>query len=113
MLREVQERIQRQEIDDQVRQLRVQADEACSREHFDSALGFLDRALNLDKNNQELRRLRESGWLAGTDQVVVLNTGTGLKYPHTMPRDGPAMTHDRPAMTHDGAAAMTHDRSAG
>ncbi len=36
-----------------------------------------------------VRRLRESGWLAGTDQVVVLNTGTGLKYPHTMPQDGP------------------------
>ena len=36
-----------------------------------------------------VRRLRESGWLAETDQVVVLNTGTGLKYPHTMPQDGP------------------------
>ena len=35
-----------------------------------------------------VRRLRESGWLSEADQVVVLNTGTGLKYPHTMPRDG-------------------------
>jgi threonine synthase len=27
------------------------------------------------------RRLRASGWLGADDQVVVLNTGTGLKYP--------------------------------
>jgi threonine synthase len=34
-------------------------------------------------------RLREAGWLAETDRVVVLNTGAGLKYPLTSP-DGPA-----------------------
>jgi len=28
-----------------------------------------------------VRQLRESGWLAADDAVVVLNTGTGLKYP--------------------------------
>jgi threonine synthase len=28
-----------------------------------------------------VRRLRESGWLSQDDEVVVLNTGTGLKYP--------------------------------
>jgi threonine synthase len=28
-------------------------------------------------------QLRESGWLTGTEEVVVLNTGTNLKYPHT------------------------------
>jgi threonine synthase len=33
------------------------------------------------------RRLRESGWLDADDQVVVLNTGTGLKYPQTVPLD--------------------------
>jgi threonine synthase len=32
-----------------------------------------------------VRRLRESGWLAPGDQVVVLNTGSGLKYPGTVP----------------------------
>jgi threonine synthase len=32
-----------------------------------------------------LRHLRASGWLPETDQVVVLNTGTGLIYPDTMP----------------------------
>jgi threonine synthase len=31
-----------------------------------------------------VRQLRASGWLSGTDQVVVLNTGTGLIYPETM-----------------------------
>ena len=30
-------------------------------------------------------KLRAGGWLADTDQVVVLNTGTGLKYPATGP----------------------------
>jgi threonine synthase len=35
-----------------------------------------------------VRRLRESGWLSEADQVVVLNTGTGLKYPFAMPHDG-------------------------
>jgi threonine synthase len=32
-----------------------------------------------------VRRLRESGWLAESDRVVVLNTGTGLIYPGTIP----------------------------
>ncbi len=30
-------------------------------------------------------RLRESGWLAGPEQVVLLNTGVGLKYPPPKP----------------------------
>jgi threonine synthase len=34
-----------------------------------------------------IRELRESGWLAERDQVVMLNTGTGLKYP--APRSEP------------------------
>jgi threonine synthase len=32
-----------------------------------------------------VRRLRESGWLTETDRVVVLNTGSGLIYPGTVP----------------------------
>ncbi|HEX7200149.1 MAG TPA: threonine synthase, partial [Dongiaceae bacterium] len=32
-----------------------------------------------------VRQLRASGWLSGTEEVVVLNTGTGLIYPETMP----------------------------
>ena len=31
-----------------------------------------------------IRRLREVGWLSGDEQVVVLNTGSGLKYPGTV-----------------------------
>ena len=32
-----------------------------------------------------VRQLRASGWLSEADEVVVLNTGTGLKYPGTVP----------------------------
>ena len=31
-----------------------------------------------------VRELRERGWIAEHEQVVVLNTGTGLKYPETV-----------------------------
>jgi threonine synthase len=31
-----------------------------------------------------VRQLRASGWLSETDEVVVLNTGTGLIYPETI-----------------------------
>ncbi len=30
-------------------------------------------------------RLRAGGWLTGDEQVVVLNTGAGVKYPETVP----------------------------
>ncbi|GIF50601.1 threonine synthase [Asanoa ferruginea] len=30
------------------------------------------------------RRLRDSGWLSAGDEVVVLNTGAGIKYPETV-----------------------------
>ena len=36
-------------------------------------------------------RLRERGWLDGTEEVVVLNTGTGLLYPDTVPVDLPTL----------------------
>ena len=36
-------------------------------------------------------RLREQGWLAEGDEVVVVNTGTGLKYPETMPASLPLL----------------------
>jgi threonine synthase len=28
-------------------------------------------------------QLRAGGWLSGDEEVVVLNTGSALKYPHT------------------------------
>ncbi len=39
-------------------------------------------------------QLRESGWLDGTEDVVVLNTGTGLIYPDTVPVDVPTLPRD-------------------
>jgi threonine synthase len=48
-----------------------------------------------------VRQLRESRWLSDDDVVVVLNTGTGLKYPHTM-------RHDAPVPTPEGTKAVTH-----
>jgi threonine synthase len=38
-----------------------------------------------------VRQLRESGWLSEDDEVVVLNTGTGLKYPETVVVDAPVL----------------------
>lgn len=37
------------------------------------------------------RKLRESGWLTGDERTVVLNTGTGLKYPETVAADPPVL----------------------
>jgi threonine synthase len=37
-----------------------------------------------------VRQLRESGWLTEKDEVVVLNTGTGLKYPEIISVEVPA-----------------------
>ncbi len=36
-------------------------------------------------NFAAIAQLRESGWIKQSDQVVALNTGTGLKYPETVP----------------------------
>ncbi|MGE5827308.1 MAG: threonine synthase [Micromonosporaceae bacterium] len=38
-----------------------------------------------------LRHLLATGWLSGDEQVVVLNTGAGLKYPGTIDADGLAV----------------------
>jgi threonine synthase len=38
-----------------------------------------------------VRQLREAGWLSAADEVVVLNTGTGLKYPDTVPVTAPVL----------------------
>jgi threonine synthase len=41
-----------------------------------------------------VRQLRESGWLAERDRVLVLNTGAGLKYPETVRVDVPTLARD-------------------
>ncbi|HEV2376468.1 MAG TPA: threonine synthase [Streptosporangiaceae bacterium] len=38
-----------------------------------------------------VRQLRASGWLSSTDEVVILNTGTGLIYPGTIPANAPVL----------------------
>ena len=40
------------------------------------------------------RELRESGWIEESERVVVLNTGTGLKYPETVAVDVPVLPRD-------------------
>ncbi|MDX6336834.1 MAG: threonine synthase [Streptosporangiaceae bacterium] len=43
-----------------------------------------------------VRQLRESGWLAASDEVVVLNTGSGLKYPDLVAVDVPVLAPGDP-----------------
>jgi threonine synthase len=38
-----------------------------------------------------VERLRAADWLAESDEVVVVNTGAGLKYPQTMPARPPLL----------------------
>jgi len=40
------------------------------------------------------RQLRASGWIGRGEEVVVLNTGTGLKYPDTVTVDVPTLPRD-------------------
>jgi threonine synthase len=41
-------------------------------------------------------QLRRAGWLAESDEVVVVNTGAGLKYPQTLPAHPPTLRADDP-----------------
>ena len=43
-----------------------------------------------------VRQLRDTGWLGEADEVVVLNTGTGLKYPDTVRVDLPVLSPGPP-----------------
>src|SRR5207302_7321383 len=60
VLLEVKQRIQREEISEQVRQVRAQAEEAFAQEQFEVALGHVERALALDRGNAGLQQLREA-----------------------------------------------------
>jgi serine/threonine protein kinase len=60
LLRELQQRIQREEIGKQVRELRQHAEDSMADEHFEKALEHVDRALGLDRNNADLRQLRDA-----------------------------------------------------
>ena len=52
-----------------------------------------------------VRQLREAGWLAASDEVVVLNTGTGLKYPDLIAVDVPVLAPGDPIPAAQPAAA--------
>jgi len=41
-----------------------------------------------------VRQLREGGWLDGSEEVLVLNTGAGIKYPNTVVVDAPVLSVD-------------------
>ena len=60
LLREVQTQIQRQHIDEQVRQWRQRADEALALRKWEEALVALDQAIKIDSTNSELIRFRDS-----------------------------------------------------
>jgi threonine synthase len=47
--------------------------------------------------------LRRQGWLAGDEEVVVLNTGSGLKYPHT------AMATEPSPLAKDGSLPLANE----
>jgi serine/threonine-protein kinase len=60
MLRDVQQEIQKQQRGKQARELQSEAEKAVSRGELAEALVFLDRAVELDKTNAEVVRLRDS-----------------------------------------------------
>lgn len=60
LLREVQTQIQRQQISEQVGQLRSRADEALAARQWDQALTLLDQAVRLDGANSDLIEFRNS-----------------------------------------------------
>jgi hypothetical protein len=59
MLREVQQEIQKQQRGEQARELQSEAEKAVTRGELAEALVFLDRAVELDKTNSEILRLRD------------------------------------------------------
>src|SRR5205085_5511733 len=59
LMMEVQQRMQRQQRGEQIKQLRSHAEEAMSQKMYDDALAYADQALTLDKTNPELINLRE------------------------------------------------------
>jgi serine/threonine-protein kinase len=60
MLGEVQERARQQRRAEQVRLLRIQADEALLDRRYDEAVRILDQAIGLDSSNKDLSNFRES-----------------------------------------------------
>jgi eukaryotic-like serine/threonine-protein kinase len=66
LLREVQTQIHRQQVGEQVRQLRLRADEALGLRNWEEALAALDQAIKIDNSNTELIRFRDSVYRSST-----------------------------------------------
>jgi Protein kinase domain len=81
LLRQLHQRIQKQEIDEQVRQVGIQAQEAYAEAESVTALGHLERALKLDKNNFELKSVRESIQTAWSEARTLQQTLKGAGSP--------------------------------
>jgi len=60
LLRDVQEKIEKQQKTEQARRLQMSADQAFIEGKFDDALGLLEQAIALDPTNPDLRGFRES-----------------------------------------------------
>jgi eukaryotic-like serine/threonine-protein kinase len=60
LLREVQQRIQKQQFADQVRDLRTKAEQAEASNALDEAVRYLDMAAALDESDLQVRELRDS-----------------------------------------------------
>jgi serine/threonine-protein kinase len=59
LMYEVQQKLQKQQRGEQIRQLRAHAEDAIQQKAYADALSYLDQALTLDKSNTELASLRD------------------------------------------------------
>jgi serine/threonine-protein kinase len=59
LMHEVQQRLQKQQRGEQIRQLRSHAEDALSQKLFEDAISYIDQAITLDKTNPELLNLRD------------------------------------------------------
>ncbi|HSE47956.1 MAG TPA: protein kinase, partial [Terriglobales bacterium] len=59
LMHDVQQRLQKQQRGEQIRQLRSHAEDALSQRLFEDAISYIDQAISLDKTNPELLNLRD------------------------------------------------------
>ncbi|MGH9492121.1 MAG: protein kinase domain-containing protein, partial [Terriglobales bacterium] len=59
LMHEVQQRMQKQQRGEQIRQLRSHAEDALAQKLYDDALAYAEQAITLDKTNTELLNLRD------------------------------------------------------
>ncbi|MDP9269074.1 MAG: protein kinase [Acidobacteriota bacterium] len=59
LMHEVQQRLQKQQRGEQIRQLRSHAEDALGQRLYEDAISYIDQAITLDKTNPELLNLRD------------------------------------------------------